>query len=236
MSLYPLGLRPVTAAKGGVHREQFAIDPAGGVALYPNDPVTQTAAGLLVRGVAGSALLGAICGINRPDGTPEPFYPGTGEGWTAEVATEPEQEFVADDPTWTLMNHEDRGANVDLAFLSGITGRSAMVLATSPSATATSSFRLLRPLDTPEPYLPFPSEARMLKYVPLTREQGRTETPYVGELVWREDLGQWFTALNTDNADMGDWRQVTPGSDLKPRRQWIVMINNHIRRTTTGIS
>lgn len=235
MSLFPLGLRPVTAAKGGIHREPFAIDPAGGVALYPNDPVTQTVAGLLVRGVAGSALLGAICGINRPDGTPEAFYPGTGEGWTAEVATEPEQEFVADDPTWGLKNHEDRGANVNLAFLSGITGRSAMVLSPSPSATATYSFRLLRPLDVPEPYTTFPSEARMLKFVALTREQGRTQAPYVGELVYREDLDAWFTALNTDNADMGDWLQLTPGTDMKVHRQWIVQINNHIRRTTTGV-
>ena len=75
----------------------------------------------------------------------------------------------------------------------------------------------------------------MLKFVALTREQGRTQAPYVGELVYREDLDAWFTALNTDNADMGDWLQLTPGTDMKVHRQWIVQINNHIRRTTTGV-
>ena len=235
MSLFPLGLRPATAAKGGIHREPFAIDPAGGVVLHPNDPVIQTADGLLIRGVAGSALLGAICGINMPDGTPAAFYPGSGEGWTAEVATDPDQEFIADDPTWTLKNHEDRGANVNLAYLAGISGHSAMILAPTPGSSAAYNFRLLRPLEVPEPHLVFGSEARMLKYVALTREQGRTSPVCIGDLVFREDLQAWYTALNTDNADMGDWQLVTPGSDLKPRRQWIVQINNHVRRTTTGL-
>lgn len=236
--LRPFGLKPVQGGQGNVERERFWIDPAA-VDLYVNDPVVLNAAGKLVRATAGAGnkIRGTICSIHDHTEMPREYFPTGETGWFAECTNDPDQLYEIVDPTVQLDDPADVGANANIRFEPPDTVHklSGCVVDTATGVGATMQLRIVGPLRRPWNFRRFRDEAHMLKFVPLTREEGRTVPVFPGEIVYRTDLDEYYVALNVDNADMGDWQACVVGDSGEPRWSWKVRINHHQLRDTTGI-
>ncbi len=219
-------------------RERIAVDPAGGQNLYIHDPVVLNASGKIVRATAGGAMIGVINSFHGPDRIPQIFYPAGETGWFAEVNTWEHQQYEIQDLTVALEDPADRGMNINFRFetVNEVIPVSGAVLnAGSKTTAATGQLRLIEPVLRDYPFRIFQNENTMLKYDPDTRIRGRQDLPAKGEVVYRQDLEEWYYALNTDNSAMSDWAVCAIGETAQPVISWIVQINNHQRVTTTGI-
>ena len=233
----PHGFIPVAHAHAP-DRERIAIDPGGGNDLYIHDPVVMNAGGKIVRAVPGGPVLGSVNSFHRPDQTPDVMYPAGETGWWAEVNCWEHQQYELVVLTVALIDPGDRGQNINFRFEAGtplVPHSSAVLDAGSKTAADTGQLRLIKPVLRPYPYRIFPGENNMLQFDPNTRIRGRQNQPEIGEIVFRQDLNQWFYALNTNNASMADWSLCAIGESLAPITGWVVQINNHQRVTRTGI-
>jgi hypothetical protein len=231
-------LKPIQGGQGEVERERFMID-AGAVDLFVNDPVVLNADGKLERAVAGGGnkIRGTVCSIHDATEMPREYFPSGEVGWFAEITNDPDQLYEIIDPTVQLADPAEVGANANLRFEAPDTVHklSGCVVDTATGTGATMQLRIVGPLRRGWNFRRFQDEAHMLKFAPLTREQGRLVPVTLGEIVYRVDLDAYYVALNTDNADMGDWQVCVVGDSGEPRWSWKVRINYHQLRNTTGI-
>jgi len=144
----PFGLMPILPI---LHRQEVRLTAALGAAVYHQDPLVQVAAGTWEIATAGNAnaIGGVVIDLFDSNGVPVHYAPAGVTGYTAVVADDPDQYFVAqDDGDTTQLALTDEGANVELIAGSGgstTTGLSSwMVDSSSSGADASGQAKLIR--------------------------------------------------------------------------------------------
>jgi hypothetical protein len=153
----PAGLQPVRKLDGSawtssLNSYQIASDYAS--TLFTGDPVAVSSDGVLVRGVAGSAILGVFQGVKYIDSTGtakfQAFWPGnpgvqTGSTVEALVLDDPNvvytiQETNGSGAAGTPLALADRGLNANFLYTAGstATGQSAVSLNNATEADTNS--------------------------------------------------------------------------------------------------
>jgi hypothetical protein len=153
----PAGLQPVRKLDGSawtssLNSYQIASDYAS--TLFTGDPVAVSSDGVIVRGVAGSAILGVFQGVKYIDSTGtakfQAFWPGnpgvqTGSTVEALVLDDPNvvytiQETNGSGAAGTPLALADRGLNANFLYTAGstATGQSAVSLNNATEADTNS--------------------------------------------------------------------------------------------------